>query len=94
MGNIMEDSRLLYYHMSDDVTVVRCPMQGDEGARVEARIVMAPEPIEFPDGRASKLVICVSTINRYSHWGTLYSIYQHFSDNEYVRQVMEESGCA
>ena len=55
---------------------------------------MAPEPIEFPDGRASKLVICVSTINRYSHWGTLYSIYQHFSDNEYVRQVMEESGCA
>lgn len=92
MGNIMEGSRLLYYHMSDDVTVVRCPMQGDDCARVAAQVVIAPEAIEFPDGGASRVVICVSTINRYSHWGTLYSIYQHFSDEGYVSRLVEECG--
>ncbi|WP_317415950.1 transcription antiterminator [Thermophilibacter provencensis] len=90
MGNIIEGSRLLYYHMSEDVTVVRCPMQGDEGAHVEARVVVAPGPISFPDGRSSQVVICVSTINRYSHWGMLYSIYQNFSNREYIEQIINE----
>lgn len=91
LGNIMEGGRLLYYHMNNVVTVVRCPMQGEEDARVEAQIVVSPSPIEFPDGGTPYIIICISTINRYSHWGTLYSIYQIFSDDAYLTDVLTKS---
>lgn len=91
MSNIMASNKLLYYRMAPEVVVVRCPMQGDENAHVEAQIVLAPDGIELPDGKPARVVVCMATINRYSHWGTLYDIYQYFSSQEHVAALMADA---
>ncbi len=90
MQNIVAGSRFLYYFMAPGVVVVRCPMQGDDNAHVAAQIVLSRDDVEFPDGQMARVIICVATINRYSHWGTLYNVYQYFSDPEHVKAVEEE----
>lgn len=90
MTNLINSGKLQWYRMADDVVVVRCPMQGDEGSRVAAQIVLSSDEVLFPDERAAKVVVCMATINRYSHWGTLYNIYRHLSDKENVRKLEEE----
>lgn len=90
MTNLINSGRLQWYRMADDVIIVRCPMQGDEGSRVAAQIVLSADGILSPDERPAKVVICMATINRYSHWGTLYNIYQYLSDEENVRKLEEE----
>lgn len=90
MTNLITSGKLQYYRMADDVMIVRCPMQGDEGAHVAAQIVLSRMGVQCPDGRLAKVVICMATINRYSHWGTLYNIYQYLSVEENVRKLESE----
>lgn len=91
MANIIHGARFMYYRMAPDVVVVRCPVQGDKNARVEVQVAISPNGTVFPDGRAAKLIVCVATINRYSHWGTLYSIYQLFSEQTAVDAFIAEA---
>lgn len=90
MTNLINSGKLQWYRMADDVMIVRCPMQGDEGSRVAAQIVLSADGIPSPDGRPAKVVVCMATINRYSHWGTLYNIYHYLSDDRHVRKLEEE----
>lgn len=90
MTNLMTSGKIQYYRMADDVMIVRCPMQGDEGAHVAAQIVLSRSGVLCPDTRLAKVVICMATINRYSHWGTLYNIYQYLSVEENVRKIESE----
>lgn len=91
MENIIRGRRLLYYRAESDVVVVRCPMQGDEGARVAAQMVISRDGVIFPDGEPANVVICIATINRYSHWGTLYSLYEWLSVPEHVSGLIREA---
>lgn len=91
MANIIHSARFMYYRMAPDVVVVRCPVQGDKNARVEAQVALSSNGIVFPDGKPARLIVCVATINRYSHWGTLYSIYQMFSDQAAVDAFLAEA---
>lgn len=90
MKNLVRGPRFMYYRMACDVVVVRCPVQGDKGARVAAQIALCDDGVVFPDGAPAKIVICISTINRYSHWGTLFSIYELFSDRGVVDRFEDE----
>lgn len=92
MKNIVSGPRFLYYRMNDspDVVIVRCPMQGDDNAHVAAQIVVSPDGVEFPDGLLAKVVVCIATINRYSHWGTLFNVYRYLSDPKHVCQIKAE----
>lgn len=93
MANLVHGSHFMYYRMAPDVVIVRCPVQGDKNARVEAQIALSDSGVVFPDGIPAKVVICVATINRYSHWGTLFSIYQLFSDPKAVAELEGECQC-
>ena len=90
MANLVNGSRFMYYRMAADVVIVRCPVQGDKNARVEAQIALCNEGVVFPDGVPAKVIICIATINRYSHWGTLFSIYQIFSDQRAANELEDE----
>ena len=90
MANLVNGPRFMYYRMAPDIVIVRCPVQGDKNARVEAQIAFSDEGIVFPDGISAKVVICIATINRYSHWGTLFSIYQTLSDPKAVAELEGE----
>ncbi len=91
MENIIRSRRLLYYRPEKDVVVVRCPMYGDEGAHVAAQVVVSPDGVRFPDGEIARVVICIATINRYSHWGTLYALYEWLSVPDHVAELEESS---
>lgn len=91
MENIIRGRRLLYYRAESNVVIVRCPMQGDEGARVAAQIVISLDGVVFPDGEPANVVVCVATINRYSHWGTLYSLYEWLSVPEHVAGLIRDA---
>lgn len=90
MTNIMRGNRFLYYRMAPDVVVVRCPMQGEKDAHVGAKIVLSSNGVQFPDGLFARVVICVATVNRYSHWRMLYSIYRLFSEPANVAALEKE----
>lgn len=90
MANLVNGPRFMYYRMAPDVVIVRCPVQGDKNARVEAQIAFCDEGIVFPDDISAKVVVCIATINRYSHWGTLFSIYQILSDPKAVAELEGE----
>ena len=90
MANLIKGPRFMYYRMAPDVVIVRCPVQGDKNARVEAQIALSNEGVAFPDRALAKVIICIATINRYSHWGTLFSIYQIFSDPKAVAELEDE----
>ena len=57
---------------------------------VAAQIVVSPDGVEFPDGLLAKVVVCIATINRYSHWGTLFNVYRYLSDPKHVCQIKAE----
>ena len=45
----------------------------------------------FPDGEIARVVICIATINRYSHWGTLYALYEWLSVPDHVAELEDSS---
>lgn len=90
MSNLMDTNKIQYYFPTAGVVVVHCPMQGEPEGRVCTSMVLSEEGVLFPDGKTAKIVICLSTINRYSHWGTLYELYNFFSDPSNVDLVVEE----
>ncbi len=81
MRNLVTGRKFQWYRMADDAVVVHCPMQGDACGGVHAQIVVSSgSGIVFPDRKRAKVVFCLTTVDRYSHWGTLYSIYTTYSD--------------
>lgn len=79
MHNLVRSPKIQWYRMEPEIVLVHCPMQGDEHGCVTAEAVNCPGGgIQFPDQRMASTVICLTTVDRYSHWSTLYSIYKSF----------------
>lgn len=77
MRNLVRSPKIQWYRMEPEVVLVHCPMQGDEHGCVTVEEVDCPRGgVQFPDQRMASTVICLTTVDRYSHWGALYSIYK------------------
>ena len=64
-------------------------------SRVAAQVVLAGEGAMFPDGKPVKAIFCLTTVDRYSHWGTLYAIYTAYSDQQrFAKELDEWRACA
>lgn len=49
----------------------------------------------FPDGKPVQAIFCLTTVDRYSHWGTLYGIYTAYSDEQRFAAALDGwRGCA
>ena len=95
MRNLVTSPKIQWYRMADDAVVVHCPMQGDACGRVAAQVVLAGEGAMFPDGKPVKAIFCLTTVDRYSHWGTLYAIYTAYSDqHRFAKELDEWRACA
>lgn len=95
MRNLVMSPKIQRYRMADDAVVVHCPMQGDACGRVTAQVVLAGEGATFPDGKPVKAIFCLTTVDRYSHWGTLYAIYTAYSDQQrFAKELDEWRACA
>lgn len=77
MHNLVQSPRIQWYRMAPETVLVHCPMQGDEHGCITAEAVRCLDGgVQFPDQRMAGTVICLTTVDRYSHWGALYSIYK------------------
>lgn len=77
MHNLVQSPKIQWYRMMPEIVLVHCPMQGDEHGLVTAEVVDCPGGgVRFPDQRMASTVICLTTVDRYSHWSALYSIYK------------------
>ncbi len=77
MGNLVQSPKIQWYRMAPEVVLVHCPMQGDECGCVTTQAVRCEGMgVQFPDQRMASTVICLTTIDRYSHWNVLFSLYR------------------
>lgn len=77
MNNLVQSPKIQWYRMTPEIVLVHCPMQGDEHGLITAEAVDCPGGgVQFPDQRMASAIICLTTIDRYSHWSALYSIYK------------------
>lgn len=76
MRNLVNSTKLQWYRMAPDIVVVHCPMQGDARGCVRAQALTCSGGIAFPDHQDATAIICLTSIDRYSHWSTLYALYK------------------
>ncbi len=89
VNNLVGSNKLQYYRICSGALLVHLPMQGDKNGRIDMQVLFAKNPIMGPDNIQTNIVICVSTINRHSHWGMLYEIYNYFENEEYVNGLID-----
>ena len=89
MENLIQSPKFQWYRMADDAVLVHCPMQGDEYGCVTTQAVVNREGIVFPDQRLASTVICLTTVDRYSHWSALYTLYKSFGSVDSTREFFE-----
>lgn len=78
MNNLIAHNKLQWYRMSDTAVIVTCPMQGDPNGCVTTQGVRCSGGgVLFLDKKPCELLVCVTTIDRYAHWGVLYALYCH-----------------
>lgn len=83
MNNLVQSPKIQWYRMTPEIVLVHCPMQGDEHGLITAEAVECPGGgVQFPDQRMASTVICLTTIDRYSHWSALYSIYKGMGSSD------------
>lgn len=96
LGNLMARGKVHTYRMHRKVMLVHCPMQGDEEGKVDVIIMVSGQGIECPDGKKAYIIVCLSTIDNYAHWGLLRTIYQYFETESHVEGILncyeEEKG--
>ena len=68
--------------------LVHCPMQGDEEGKVDIVIMVSGQGIECPDGKKAYIIVCLSTIDNYAHWGLLRTIYRYFETENHVEGIL------
>lgn len=86
MANLVKSPKLQWYRMAEGIVLVHCPMQGDPHGRVTAQAVVSnTNGVCFSDGKTVGAVICLATIDRYSHWSALYTIYSLYDSLDKVR---------
>lgn len=88
MKSIMSNNRLLYYRAHPQIVVVRFPMQGEPEAEVNARIYKFNQPMNWDDGLPVTYMVCLATINRYSHWDYLYKFYSTLNSQESIEELL------
>lgn len=86
MRNLVNSTKLQWYRMAQDIVIVHCPMQGDAHGCVRAQAITCPAGISFPDHQDASAIICLTSIDRYSHWSTLYALYKSLS---YANQLSQ-----
>ncbi len=89
MQNLIKRKRVQYYRLSEDVIVTNFPMQGDEGGSVDYRIIFTKNGMECMDGERASFMICVSTVDNYSHWELLHELYNVFENKKNILEISE-----
>lgn len=89
LGNLMARGKVHIYRMHRKVMLVHCPMQGDEDGKVDVVIMVSGQGIECPDGKKSHIIVCLSTIDNYAHWGLLWTIYRYFETDSHVEGILK-----
>ena len=96
MANLLANGRVQTYRFCEEGLLVHCPMQGDPDARVTLRVEVLPPgaPMGFGEGADAgepcgiRMVVCLATFDRYSHWGLLREIYGFFEVRNHVDGVI------
>ena len=88
LGNLMARGKVHTYRMHRKVMLVHCPMQGDEEGKVDVVIMVSGQGIECPDGKKAYIIVCLSTIDNYAHWGLLRTIYRYFETENHVEGIL------
>lgn len=88
LGNLMARGKMHTYRMHRKVMLVHCPMQGDEEGKVDVVIMVSGSGIECPDGKKAYIIVCLSTIDNYAHWGLLRTIYRYFETEDHVEGIL------
>lgn len=89
MKNLLHHKKTQMYRLHSDVVLVHCPMQGEVDARLDVRIVLSRSGVACRDGQRARVLLCLSTVDWYTHWNMLQEIYQYFGTQGHVDGVLE-----
>lgn len=89
MRNLLHHKKVQMYRLHPNVVLIHCPMQGEVDAQLDVRMVLSEAGVSCRDGRKAKIILCLSTVDRYTHWNMLLEIYQYFNTPSHVDGVLE-----
>lgn len=89
MKNMLHHRKTQMYRLHPDVVLVHCPVQGEVDARLDVRIVLSRDGVACRDGQRARVLLCLSTVDWYTHWNMLQEIYQYLSAQGHVEGVLE-----
>ena len=89
MRNLLYHKKTQMYRICPDAVLVHCPMQGEVDAQLAVRMVLSRAGVACRDGQRARVLLCLSTVDWYTHWNILQEIYQYFSAQGHVDGVLE-----
>lgn len=89
LGNLMARGKMHIYRMHKKVVLVHCPMQGDEEGKVDVEFLISEQGVSCPDGKRANIIVCLSTIDNYAHWGLLRTIYRYFETDSHIEWILK-----
>ena len=85
----MARGKMHIYRMHKKVVLVHCPMQGDEEGKVDVEFLISEQGVSCPDGKRANIIVCLSTIDNYAHWGLLRTIYRYFETDSHIEWILK-----
>ncbi len=89
MRNLLEHKKVQFYRLHPEVMLIHYPMQGEVNGKLDVRILVSEDGVLCRDGARAQVLLCLSTVDRYSHWNMLQEIYQYFSTPGHVEGVKQ-----
>ena len=76
--NLVSRDKLQTYRFEKDAILIHYPMQGEQQREIKLLKMISEEGVVCPDGKKAYLILCLTTIDKYSHFSLLDEVYRFY----------------
>lgn len=90
MQNLLLRDKVQNYRFVKDAMLVHYPMQGEPDGKIRLVCLTSENGVECHGGEVVHRILCLSTIDKYSHFTVLDELYRYYAVREHIRELAGE----
>lgn len=90
MQNLLRRDKVQNYRFIKDAVLVHYPMQGERDSEIKLVCLMSENGVKCRDGKVVHRILCLSTIDKYSHFTVLDELYRYYETRTRIRELAGE----
>lgn len=87
--NLVSRDKLQTYRFEKDAILIHYPMQGEQQREIKLLKMISEEGVVCPDGKKAYLILCLTTIDKYSHFSLLDEVYRFYGKKTKITELVE-----